>query len=397
MATHAVTWNQPEDARLTWQWHKQAFSEPLTPLNQSVLLYHTQGWAGAFRTIGIPGAVRVRFMQGYAYLVWQFFDSPTTEEADKAWRKAEQLAPVRWAKEWLPEIQADLARWRAINLPALADDDLSQLLHDVLNRQIRHWEIHAHMGLSPLGAVQRLVDWYLERFPDAPESEPYTLLQGQSNTSVASNHQLWQLSRMVTPEVAVALQSRDWAQLPESFQGAFETYLDQFGHRTQKLGDPACPTWREDPQPVAQLILNYSESDVPDPYLEIERLAVEREAFTAAVQTKLSPDERDIFENLLACALANNPLTEDHAFWLDQQSSAALRSLCAEFARRLVTAGVLDQAEDVAYLTLDELIRWGFGLADPLGPRVIERKTEHLANQQITPPAFLGAPPQPQT
>jgi phosphoenolpyruvate synthase/pyruvate phosphate dikinase len=47
-------------------------------------------------------------------------------------------------------------------------------------------------------------------------------------------------------------------------------------------------------------------------------------------------------------------------------------------------------------LRLDELIRWGFGLADPLRPRIAARQVEHRADRRIMPPDFLGAPPAPQ-
>jgi pyruvate,water dikinase len=61
----------------------------------------------------------------------------------------------------------------------------------------------------------------------------------------------------------------------------------------------------------------------------------------------------------------------------------------------MVTAEALDDAEDISYLTLEELILWGLGLTDPLRPRVAERKREHQSNQGITPPDFIGKPPEP--
>lgn len=393
----SVAWDRPEDKELTWRWEKQAFPQPLTPLAQSYLPYHTQGWARAARAQGAPGTVRIRFVNGYFYSVWQPVGLTTWEAAEAAWREAERATPERWEKEWLPEIKAELKRLRAIDLQALADDELAHALKEALTKQIRIWEIHAHMGSAPVGAVQRLVDWYLDRFPGALESEPYELVQGQRNRTLESDRCLWQLSRMVTPAVAEALRQSDWERLPGSFRQALEAYLDEFGHRTQVVADPGRPTWREDPRPVAALILDYAESDVPDPCVRLEHLAAEREAFTVEVRSKLSPDEREAFEQLLACARANYSLAEDHAYWLEQQSVAVIRYLCAEFGRRMVDSGALDSEDDVAYLMLEELTLWGLGLADPLRARVAERKKEHQANRQISPPDFLGAPPEIQT
>ncbi|HUT21581.1 MAG TPA: PEP-utilizing enzyme [Anaerolineae bacterium] len=148
---------------------------------------------------------------------------------------------------------------------------------------------------------------------------------------------------------------------------------------------------------MAEWVLEYAGSDVSDPYRQVERLAVEREAFTAGVRSRLAQDECATFERLLACALANYPPMEDHAYWLDQQCVAAVRDMCAEFGWRLAAVGALDHIEDISYLTLEELILWGLGLADPLRPQVAKRKIEHQANQQVTPADLIGAPPEPGT
>ena len=59
--------------------------------------------------------------------------------------------------------------------------------------------MHAHLGGTAVEAVGHLVEWYRKRFPDAAESEPYRLVQGQSNLSVEKGHLLWQLQQHLTP------------------------------------------------------------------------------------------------------------------------------------------------------------------------------------------------------
>lgn len=394
IARNEITWDCPSDKRLTWRWGRQAFPGPLTPLVQSYLPYHTQGWARAARAQGAPGAVRIRFLNGYFYSTWQPVGLTTWEAAEAAWHKAERMNPDHWKEEWLPEIKAELARLRAIDLHTLTDDALSQVLHEALTKQIRLWEIHAHMGSSPVRAVQRLVDWYLQRFFDAPESEPYKLLQGHLNSSVESGHRLWEMARMVTPAFEEALRSGVWDRLPEPFRNVFQTYLDEFGNRTQAVADPGTPTWREDPNIVANLILNYVENKTPDPYVTTEKLAAERETFTREVRAKLAENEGRQLDELLVCALTNYPLLEEHAYWLDQQCVAAIRSICVEFGLRMLRTNALSHQEDLSYLTLEEIILWGLGSADPISPLVAKRKAEHQANQKSIPPDFLGAPPE---
>lgn len=164
----------------------------------------------------------------------------------------------------------------------------------------------------------------------------------------------------------------------------WHAYLEAFGHRTHALADPASPIWQENPAPLARLVLNYAGQSVPDPAVKHAQLAAEREAFT-----------REGFAELLATAQANYPLTEDHNFWIDQQSPADLRLLCAEFGRRMAERSVLAAADDIAYLTLSELVLWGFGLVDPLRGRVAERRAEYETQRRLTPPDYLGRPPEP--
>jgi pyruvate,water dikinase len=181
-----VTWDMAEDAGHSWAGGKDL----VKPLQQSLSLYYYQGWAKAFHGVKARGGLHARFVHGYEYRRWRFEPLHSWEETSAAQQAAAHELPTRWRTEWLPAIQEDLARWRTVNLVALRNDELAVHLHNMLNRQLHHWEIHAYMGSVPLETVQRLVDWYLERFPTAPESEPYILLQGQPNVSMESNHHL---------------------------------------------------------------------------------------------------------------------------------------------------------------------------------------------------------------
>jgi pyruvate,water dikinase len=396
-AAQATEWASPDDAGLTWRWGRQAFPAPLTPLMQSYLPFHTQGWLRDSRAQGTAGEIRIRFERGYYYSLWQPTNLTTWEEVDRRAREVECALPARWRDEYLPLLQADHARARALELPSLADGDLALALQENLTAQVRHFTIHAHMASFPYSAAERLLNWYLERFPGAAEADAFRLLQGLPNTSVEGAGRLWELSRMLDQEAEAALRAFEYDRLPEPFRAAWQGYLADFGHRTHALADPASATWQEDPAPVAGMVLAYAQHGAPNPADELRRLADEREAFTAEVRGRLAADELPAFEELLATARANYPLTEDHNYWIDQQSPADLRLLCAEFARRMVSRGALDDMGDIAFLALPEIVLWGFGLGDPLRPRVAQRKAELRANERVAPPDYLGAPPEPQT
>ncbi len=56
----------------------------------------------------------------------------------------------------------------------------------------------------------------------------------------------------------------------------------------------------------------------------------------------------------------------------------------------MVQRGTLETVEDIAFLTLSELVLYGFGLTDPLKPRVTARKSEYEAQRRLRPPDLLG-------
>jgi pyruvate,water dikinase len=174
-ALPAVEWDNPADAERTWS----GGGGLLLPLQQSLSLQYYQGWAKAFRRVDAIGRLRSRIYCGREYRCWEYHDTLPPDEAAAANLTLEQQVPQLWAGEWLPLLQYDLAEWASFDWSQVPDDALGSHLQAMLARQTRHWEIHAVMGWVPLRAVQRVVDGYLARFPGAPESEPYRLLQGQ--------------------------------------------------------------------------------------------------------------------------------------------------------------------------------------------------------------------------
>lgn len=379
----SVEWNSSEDAQFTWR----RGVGPVRLLTQSYEIYWFQGWTKAAREKKGGEMYRLLDVKGYRYSPFpaQRFRVGTPKAQEAAQKEMEKNTPQKWEQEWLPKIKGDLARLRGIALEKLPNDELASLLHETLTWYSDHGRIHAHMGGTTIEAVDRLVGWYLRRFPDAPESEPYKLLQGQPNLSMRKGHLLWELGQSITPDVLASLRSRQtkdqWEHVPPSFRQKVDAYLDEF--------------WGEDPKSVMEIVLRYVEHSVSDPLAELGYLAAERERFVAETLAKLNKVESKEFEELLGVALANHPLTEDHNYWLDGPSMQVIDVICNEFGWRLTKLGVLDTRGQVNFLRVDELIRWGFGLADPLRPLVLRRMSEYEESLKNPPPEFLGAAPPP--
>ena len=199
-ADWTVDWDDPKDAELTWR--RGSLEKPL---DQSFEWYWMQGWARARRETG-GGTLPMRiYVNGYAYAAEKPFRIGSRKKQDELLRKVEREIPELWATEWLPGLQRKREYFHSLDLPSLPNDELASVLVEALPWYCECAKIHAHLGGTAVETVGRLVAWYLKRFPDARESEPYRLLQGQSNFSVEKGHLLWQLSRSLTPADKEAL------------------------------------------------------------------------------------------------------------------------------------------------------------------------------------------------
>ena len=381
LAGREVEWDDPQDAELTWRkGNLQA------PLDQSFEWYWMQGWAKARRETG-SGTLPMRiYVNGYAYEAEKPFRIGSRKAREEVRKKTEREIPELWRSKWLPGLKRKRAYFRSLNLSVLPNDELASVLVEALPWYCECARMHAHLGGTAVEAVGHLVQWYGKRFPDAAESEPYRLVQGQSNLSVEKGHLLWQLQQHLTPAneelLRAALQSRKkqgrWDGLEGSFKEVFDRYLATY--------------WKDSPEFLASLVLKYAEQGVEDPHVKLRQLAAEREQFTAQVRSLLKEQEREIFEELLQVALANYSLTEDHNYWVDGIAAHYIFPLFDELGRRMIKGGILSKKRsDINYLELNEIILWGFGVRQPLRTRVVARQREFNRRLQLSPPDFLGA------
>jgi pyruvate,water dikinase len=129
------------------------------------------------------------------------------------------------------------------------------------------------------------------------------------------------------------------------------------------------------------------------PEMEPATLIAGREKALAEARAKLAGYPQPIvtrFETLLKAAQVAAVVHEDHNFWIDQRLFYHIRRLILEFGGRLAQAGTLEAANDVFYLTPDELQN---GRDVPMKLLVQERKAEMERFSRVTPPPMLGTMP----
>ena len=119
-----------------------------------------------------------------------------------------------------------------------------------------------------------------------------------------------------------------------------------------------------------------------------------REELTARIRAKLAGDPEKLahFEKLFEAAKYSYPLTEDHAFYIDQMGVVLFRRFVSAVGERLARRGCFDNGEDIYFLYDAEV---GDAMANDTDYHalVAERKAEYEACAQASPPTSWAPRP----
>ena len=399
----------PDEIEGFWAFDKMHAPRPITPLSADLVTRPpAEGFTSAQAMYDSPLAVSNQHVNYYLYSSFH----PLTDEDELAERQLRYLRTLeervpsvgpRWETEWQPIIKAKNIAERQTDYDLLGNEELIDKLAEMKDHMRFLWHVHGHINfvLVSSAAFCDLYDEIVE--PDDP-TEAYQCLQGWETRSLASSRGLWRLSRIVRaqPDLVDFFDNTRPEQLVEaleasasgrSFLSELHAYLDEFGWRSDAVYDLGDVTWREDPSiPLGALGSYVRMADDADPGLLFERALATRERLLAAARSRIEdPELLARFDRRYEAARFSNPLTEDHAFWIDQMGIAVFRRFVLHLGARLVAMGALNDASDVNFLTEAELIE---ALADATNHAEVadRRRAEHAAWATITPPATLGTP-----
>jgi pyruvate,water dikinase len=429
-----VSWADPADSKLTWM-RDTHVSEPIAPLGYSVAAALIAGFNPAFKQLGMSIAFRIRSINGYIYGAGVPTDGPP-EVVVKTIGAANRVAPglikllmgrimagqakqildrlnptlarfdAYWQDELLPEINQHFAYFEGCDLRGLSLQQLRAHFAESFRRAERLGTLHA-LGGNGAYAMIEFEELYCELFDGASSLDALRLLQGFDNFSLEGDRALWQLSRAALRVPAVRKPLAECAaadvipaleQTPEGrrFLADLRAYLNRYGQRLNTFAAGiAEPSWIEDPTPAIECLRAYATVTDADPAAEQARLAAEREQAVAEARARLAGYPQPVvarFETLLKAAQISGSIREDN-HWVVERLFYQMRRVALEFGRRLAEAGVLAAADDVFYLTADELLDGGSETAPPAQERVNERKADMKRFRRMTPPALLGTMP----
>lgn len=369
-----VAWPQPGDEHRLWTRESMHAPGQIKALDASIAgAWIDGGMNAAFEHYSMP--LRNRYLRVNTYLyqsIFPFTFDPAElrrlgEESERRIGAAMDGQLARWHGEYLPAVQAFYAGWAAVDTGALDAAGFAAHLDRVLADSVRVWEIHFKIVFPMLMGMSLFDDFYRDTLVSGTYAS-MRLLQGIENLSVKADRELWLLGRSALESPAVRsviereapsdiLGALAGSEEGRAFLGRLDAYLAEFGQRSPNFVQPSLPSLREEPASVLLALKDVVANPDHDPYLELARLAAEREQLVAAAREALAgyPEPvRGQFEFLLAAAQEGAVIQEDHNFWIDGRVTMLVRDAVLELGRRLVAAGQLDHRDDVFDVTFEE-------------------------------------------
>ena len=403
-----VTWDDPEDAKLTWEREDAHFDRVFAPLSTEFISNGPDyGIRKRLGSIGFPLLVRHRAFNGRFYAS----ERPLVAE-DRLPAELTRMVTLRralartlrrqWDDEFLPELLGHYAWMRGIAFERMAGDAAAEAWLEMWRRTHRIWTIHFIVTGSAYPVMEELAQAY-EQLVGSNGGEALACTQGQAPTLQRLERDLHALAEAARrlPAVAAAI-SGGQLSMPslarleggDDFVRELETFLGVHGDIGQESFDLESAAWSDDPAKLLAVLAQRlrSEGEHPDARVARVRARATETRVRARAHLAERPEELARFDEILAAATSAGPLTEEHNYWIDRLSHAHTRRIVHAIGARLVGDGLLASVDDIFLLYVPEIAD-ALRTLRPLGDLVARRRHELARWRRLVAPKTIGAPP----
>jgi phosphohistidine swiveling domain-containing protein len=410
MSAFPVTWEKEDDKDHLWNlWVTTAVS-PLLPLDESVRrVWYRARQAGSVQT-GSATISEFRVFNGFVFS--REVSAPGSEEEARDRQRAfrsklegywEQGTTV-WEAEYYPDPSSTSDGLKEFDLGSATAEELLNQLREAMRQFERDWTIHWLRG-------GQLRDHWMSAFAELTgiqdQIKAHTLSLGPNKATEVIDG-ITQLARMVKASADLRslfdvtqegelMAALEVGQDRGEFRRKLEEFIEVYGYRAGFGADAhtsmAVPTCRDDPSLVFTLIKRYIPLDMDAQAAKEREADLEREALLEEAYKAIGPDaeKRQKFEKEFALGKKGPAGLEDHNFHLDQTIGAMVRLTFLEVARHLLQAGVIEERDDIFYLTMQEVEAALTGSGKVwYGGEVRWRKLLHEQRLRMDPPSTLG-------
>jgi phosphohistidine swiveling domain-containing protein len=347
---------------------------PISPMGMTTIQkHHAWGYHVASEQTQLPPSkgAHVKIHGGRVYLGFALIDDPD-EVAGRAKTFGELVDHVtdHWAEfygGYISEVVANLASLGAVDADRLTTPHLLDYLRKTEEINRRHWEIHFIL-MYPADTIYLQFEAFCKEH-GVDEKDFVNLLKGFNSMSTKTDEGLWALAEQADAAgLRERLQSTSADALREVLESepagrawldTFDAWLARFGNRISAGHlDVMYPTWKEDPAPVLDTINSYfGRMDAGWNLLQArDEVMRQRDEVIAAVRERLNAEDTLVFERLLPVAQEVYAFQEDHGFYIDAGSTAVVHNTLMACGRRLRQLDLVEQVEDVFFLTFSELV-----------------------------------------
>jgi pyruvate,water dikinase len=388
-----------------------------------------------FETMGIPAVVRGAYRAGriltrsepvfhdeyftsinhYAYMNAGF--------PPRAWRwiifhmipayprMLKRIIPF-WRDELLPGYKQAVER---LAQTPLAERSTGQLWRDAqeLNGEAMYYMaslLFATMGASA-GAEMLHSNVYTKLVQRPGDPPAPVLIMGYDSLPILAEKSLYDIAQSCKqyPDLVQALLAISGRQLAEYLQGEsipadvsteswaafreqFNLHLSQYGHMIYQL-DFAHPLPVNDPAPLLETLKMYLRGGGTNPHERQQRSADLREQTAQAALARLKGFKRWAFKHSLRIGQTMSQVREDALADIGL-GFPLLRCIMAELGSRLAAAGAIPAAQDIYWLTEDEVSDTVSCLEKAQTPesyaeRITQRKAEWQMLKKAVPPSMI--------
>jgi pyruvate,water dikinase len=272
----------------------------------------------------------------------------------------------RWQKICLPAYFARLDEYGSLDLRSTSSEELLRIVENLAQGVAEVWHALALASGSVIPLQRVLENAFWPTVRDEFDTDYLILLRGFSTEILDEQDSLYQVAReaSASPAVSEWLDEHPLGELLDEnytdgmlsdFRQLFLNHLDKYGHQIPSL-DFAFPCLAEDPNQLSIALRCYMDPSARSTQSIIKETEAEREAATQKLRDMLNPVKRTLFNSVLGRAQDYVVAREKIVFYL-QMAWPIFRKVLLEIGNRLSDVSTVERADDVFFLTFEEVSR----------------------------------------
>lgn len=410
-------------------WFRDDLHQPyaISPMGMTTIqVHHAWGYHVAAATTQLPPSKggHVKIYKGKVYLGFALINDPEEiAQRGPAFGALVDYCIDHWDEYYqkhIKEVISNLDTLNGVDTDKLILPHLLEHLKRAEKLNRRNWEIHFIL-MYPADAVYFAFEDYCKKH-NLEEKDFVIMLRGFESIATQTDEELWRLAQFAEKcgikDLLLRTRAEDLTEQLNKTEEAkpwlekFQRFLSIFGNRVVAAHlDVTTPTWKEDPAPVLDTIKGYYPRMETgwDFYASKQGIYDQRDKVINTFDEGLKGEEERLqFRRLLRAAQGVYAFQEDHGFYIDQGSTAALHNAIMACGKRLFRRKLIEHIEDVCYLTYHELVEVIEALVynqeiaryhySALIPNLVrERKEDSRMAVDSDPPLTIGNVPEKMT